>query len=678
MPSEKRERGSSSFRHYRRLHHRHLPPPLLNKMGSTVVLSSDEEDSDISDSEMEEYGDKIYLSLKSGKLKVKLSPHSFTCPCCPNKKKPSFQYKDLLQHASGVGKSNSDKRTAKEKASHRALAKYLQQDLADDSQAEPSSKRRKTGDPIQDCDQDEKLVCPWKGVVVNIPTTKTENGRTAGESGSKLRDEYIQRGFNPTRVRTLWNHWGFSGTAIVEFNRDWNGLHNALLFDKAYLVDGHGKKDWLRKDGPPKSGLYAWIARADDYNGNNIIGEDLRKKGDLKTIAEVTEEEARKQQKLVQNLTQLVEEKKKGVKEIEELHSAKSKELKEKLEEKEKSLQKHNSELNAIQERTMGHVNKIFADHERLKMQLELEKKKLEIKGVELAKREAHNETERKNLAEDLQENASKNSSLELASMEQQKADEEVKKLAENQRRQKEELHEKIIRLERQRDQKQMIELEIERLKGELNVKKHMGSDGDAEIVKEVENIYKGLTEKEEELADLDKFNQTLILRERRTNDELQEARKELVNIMKEWKQNIGVKRMGELVTKPFMDALQQKYCQQDVEDRAIDVLQLWEDYLKDPDWHPFKRIKLENQEREVEVIDDRDEKLRELKEDLGDGPYNAVTRALLEINEYNPSGRYITTELWNLKEDRKATLEEGVTCLLDEWEKAKRKRGMA
>ena len=272
------------------------------------------------------------------------------------------------------------------------------------------------------------------GVVVNIPTTKTENGRTAGESGSKLRDEYIQRGFNPTRVRTLWNHWGFSGTAIVEFNKDWNGLHNALLFDKAYLVDGHGKKDWLRKDGPPKSGLYAWIARADDYNGNNIIGEDLRKKGDLKTIAEVTEEEARKQQKLVQNLTQLVEEKKKGVKEIEELHSAKSKELKEKLEEKEKSLQKHNSELNAIQERTMGHVNKIFADHERLKMQLELEKKKLEIKGVELAKREAHNETERKNLAEDLQENASKNSSLELASMEQQKADEEVKKLAENQR----------------------------------------------------------------------------------------------------------------------------------------------------------------------------------------------------------------------------------------------------
>lgn len=87
------------------------------------------------------------------------------------------------------------------------------------------------------------------------------------------------------------------------------------------------------------------------------------------------------------------------------------------------------------------------------------------------------------------------------------------------------------MRLERRRDQKQALELQIEQLKGELNVRKHMASDGDAEVVKIVESIYKDLTEKEEELSDLDKFNQTLILRERRTNDELQEARKELVNV---------------------------------------------------------------------------------------------------------------------------------------------------
>lgn len=62
-------------------------------------------------------------------------------------------------------------------------------------------------------------------------------------------------------------------------------------------------------------------------------------------------------------------------------------------------------------------------------------------------------------------------------------------------------------------------------------MKKLLGSDGNADILKDVDDIYKTLTDKEEELAELDKFNQTLILRERRTNDELQEARKELVNV---------------------------------------------------------------------------------------------------------------------------------------------------
>ncbi|CAA7056428.1 unnamed protein product [Microthlaspi erraticum] len=630
-------------------------------MGDTVILSSDSDsdsDSDVSESEMEDYRDKIYLSLKGGNLKVKLSPQAFACPYCPNKKKPSFQYKDLLQHASGVGNSNSDKRTTKEKASHLALVKYLQEDLADSaSEAEPSSKRMKTGNPIQVCDQDEKLVYPWKGIVVNIPTSKTQDGRSAGESGSKLRDEYIDRGFNPTRVRTLWNHWGFSGTAMVEFNKDWNGLNKALLFDKYYRVDGHGKKDWLKKDGGPKSGLYGWIARADDYNGTTIVGENLRKTGDLKTVAELNEEEARKQEKLVQNLTRIAEEKKKNVKKIEELVLVKSEELNHLVEETEKTLEKYNRELRVMRERGEAYDNRVLADHEKVKIQIGLERKKLEMRGYELAKREAHDETERKKLAQDLAENASKNSSLELATMEQQKADEEVKNLAESQRRQKEELHEKIIRLERQRDQKQAIELEIAQLRGELSVKKLMGLDGDDKIVKEVEGIYRGLTEKEEELAELDKFNQTLILRERRTNDELQDARKELVNIIKEWKTPIGVRRMGELLAKPFMDAIQQKYCEQDVEDRAIDALQLWEGYLKDPDWHPFKRVKLENRETEVEVIDERDEKLRELKEDLGDGPYKAVTTALLEINEYNPSGSGDACVDWlKLQEDGNRT----------------------
>lgn len=64
--------------------------------------------------------------------------------------------------------------------------------------------------------------------------------------------------------------------------------------------------------------------------------------------------------------------------------------------------------------------------------------------------------------------------------------------------------------------------------------------------------------------------------------------------------------------------------------------------------------------------MNDEDEKLQDLKKDYGEEVYRAVTTALKEINEYNPSGRYIISELWNYEEDRKATLREGVKFLLD------------
>lgn len=97
--------------------------------------------------------------------------------------------------------------------------------------------------------------------------------------------------------------------------------------------------------------------------------------------------------------------------------------------------------------------------------------------------------------------------------------------------RQKEQFHAKIILLERQLEVKQKLELEIQQLKGKLNVMAHIEDDGDSEVLNKVDALHKDLREKEQSLRDLDSLNQTLIIKERQSNDELQEARKELINV---------------------------------------------------------------------------------------------------------------------------------------------------
>lgn len=75
------------------------------------------------------------------------------------------------------------------------------------------------------------------------------------------------------------------------------------------------------------------------------------------------------------------------------------------------------------------------------------------------------------------------------------------------------------------------------------------------------------------------------------------------------------------------------------------------------------------------EIIDEEDEKLAGLKNELGDEVFQAVVTALMELNEYNPSGRYSIKELWNYKEGRKASLQEGAAYLLKQWKLHKGRR---
>ncbi|KAF5207931.1 factor of DNA methylation 1-like [Thalictrum thalictroides] len=627
---------------------------------------SSEEDSDISESEIEEYGDRYYEDMKKGKLKVKISDEIFRCPFCQRK---NHRYKDLLQHASGVGKGS---RGIKEKAKHIALVKYMEKDLAP---VVACSKSIVETAPPMERDCDEYFVYPWVGVVVNI-ATEYKDGRYVGKSGSNLREQLTRKGFNPVRVHPLWNYRGHSGIAVVEFNKDWPGFHNAMSFEKYFEADHHGKKDWIAKMHRDRgTQIYGWVARDDDYNAETILGENLRKSGDLKTIADIVAEDNRKTSKLVTNLESVIEVKNKHLKEIEDKFNERDLSLKSLMDQNDRLHHAYNEEIKKMQQSARDHYKKIFNEHEKLKSKLDQQRTELEMRGKELEEREAQNESERKKLIEEKKKNAMKNSSLEMAALEQKRADENVLRVAEDQKRAKEDLHKRILHLEKQLDAKQALELEIERLKGNLNVMKHMGGDEDSEVKEKVEAMVKSLEEKEGELEDLEDLNQALIVKERKSNDELQEARKELISGLKDRAahSSIGVKRMGELDSKPFHEVCKRKYSSEEADEKALELCSAWEAYLRDPEWHPIKVIAVKDGHKEI--IDVEDGKLKGLKKELGGAVYDAVTTALMEMNECNGSGRYIIPELWNFEEDRKATLKEGATFLLTQWRAQKRKK---
>jgi len=89
----------------------------------------------------------------------------------------------------------------------------------------------------------------------------------------------------------------------------------------------------------------------------------------------------------------------------------------------------------------------------------------------------------------------------------------------------------KILRLQQQLDAKQKLELEIQTLESNMKVMKHMPGEQDSESKEKMDELAVWLHEKVDELEDIDCLNQTLIIKLRKSNDELQDARKELIDV---------------------------------------------------------------------------------------------------------------------------------------------------
>jgi hypothetical protein len=87
-----------------------------------------------------------------------------------------------------------------------------------------------------------------------------------------------------------------------------------------------------------------------------------------------------------------------------------------------------------------------------------------------------------------------------------------------------------MLQLEKELHEKQQLELEVERLNGTLQVMKHLeGDDDGGDIHEKMEKLSERFEREKKRLEDL---SGDLVRKERESNDELQEARKELIKVL--------------------------------------------------------------------------------------------------------------------------------------------------
>ncbi|KAK6120463.1 hypothetical protein DH2020_045800 [Rehmannia glutinosa] len=628
------------------------------------------EESDFSDSEISEYREKPYELLTDGTYKVRGPNGSLRCPFCAGKKKQDYQYNHLLQHAIGVAKGSAS-RSAKQKANHLALVTFLETDLSNEVEPLP---QRVVSLPAAKPVKNEFYCWPWVEIIDNI-LCESKIGDCVDDIDYWLRK---YNNYKDVGIEMFWDEHRCTAQAVLIFGTEWIGLKNVMEFEKFFEADGHSKKEWEDRKTSLGSNIYGWWAREDDYKLEGPLGDYLRRNTELKTISDLFQEANKDRNKIVDNLVNEIGMKNENLDQLQIKCNEKALSLTRILEEKDELNCKFCEETKKLQRTAHEKMRRFLKDQERLHLELENKKKQLNSWSKELSKREALTERERQKLEVDRAKNDKRNSALQLASKKQRKANENVLRLVEEQKREKEAVLKKVLELERNLDEKQKLEMEIEQLKGKVEVMKHMGGDDDAAIPQNIDEMEERLQEKKEDLDNLEELNQLLLAKERQSNEELQMARKVLIeglsDLMSRSRVNIGIKRMGEIDDKAFKNACKLRFPPEEADIKAVELCSLWQENLKNPEWHPFKIVEDENGNAQ-RILKEEDELLRGLKDGLGDEVYDAVVSALKELQEYNASGCYVVSELWNFKENRKATLMEAIGYIFTRLETLKRKR---
>ncbi|KAL6979174.1 hypothetical protein U1Q18_020840 [Sarracenia purpurea var. burkii] len=121
-----------------------------------------------------------------------------------------------------------------------------------------------------------------------------------------------------------------------------------------------------------------------------------------------------------------------------------------------------------------------------------------------------------------------------------------------------------------------------------LQVMRQLFTDREVELRNKMDAIQQDL--EKEELENLEEMNNILVVKKRKTNEEFQEAHKELINGIRDSchsNSSVRVKRIDELGNTP-LTAAKRKYEGAEAEDKAIELYSLCEAYIRDPNWHPF------------------------------------------------------------------------------------------
>ncbi|KAG6545273.1 hypothetical protein Mapa_013386 [Marchantia paleacea] len=662
-----------------------------------------EDDDDVhneySDEDIDTIEEESFKLLESKKVVVENADGTFRCPYSPSRKKQSYPYKDLLQHAEGVAKG---KRGAEAVGQHRALVNYMKKNLsAKASLPVERVHKLELAAPQREGDKD-LMVCPWSGVIYNMDNSqRSSSGQRVGPGVSEIK-KYFEV-FNPEKAIVCWGAKGHMGLGVLIFRRDLEGLKDAQAFEKWFIENGHGRRDWEQRNRTGNLGnhLYGWLARKEDYEGRKEILNDwslskiLKESGDLTDVAMLGKEMNRMHEQRFQNLKETVYAKNEEFEVL--LHEVevarrRAEDIKLQLEEK------HKKELERVkklaQESALDHARVMQENNYNLQKSMNILKRKCQ----ELEEKEQRNQVDKSRLEQEKKENQQHLDIINHQSELQKKHHADQVKLIKKHEEESNKLAQFIQTIKLRLATQQQAEIETQRL-GEMKDSKKFAEL--AENFEPFELVGKNVKELEDKIKEVEKKNadfeekltslnedleaqlgtlQTLTTKEREANDELEEARHLGVKAMQKFgsDQGLFVKRMGEINDEPWKRECKIRYKKEKDGWGTIFRTKFseWEDKVKNPDFHAFKIVKVGNEDDDKwkRILDETNPDLLALKEELGEEVRQTVVTALEEIEEWNPSGRYPRPIVWNFEANRRASVSEIIKVLLEAAESNKKK----